>query len=72
MREKEFLTQVDTGLIKCTAIIMMFIHHFWGFDEWVQPENMRWLAGTEFNIEKEIGILCKVNIPVLMSILFGD
>lgn len=37
-RKVPFFSKETTSVIKGVAIILMFIHHFWGFPEWILPE----------------------------------
>lgn len=58
-----FLTRNETNFIKAVAIIMMLIHHFWGFPAWrvggaaLEPAiylpggaSLSWMAARQFKI----------------------
>ncbi len=37
-RKQPFFSKDTTSVIKGVAIILMFMHHFWGFPDWILPE----------------------------------
>lgn len=58
-----FLTRNETNFIKAVAIIMMLMHHFWGFPAWrvggaaLEPAiylpggaSLSWMAARQFKI----------------------
>ena len=55
-----------TQRIKGIAIILMLMHHFWGFSAWVLPENQKivLLSIAGYDIEKIIGIGGKICVYI--------
>lgn len=66
---ERFLNKRATTLIKAAAIILMFVHHFWGFPSWVAAGNAKFewsLMGID--IEREIGRIGNICIGMFAFI----
>lgn len=65
----QYLTKTDVALIKAISIILMLIHHFWGFPEWLLNNEMKkncFIAGID--IEYSFAIFGKICVALFAFI----
>lgn len=64
-----FIDKKASVMIKGLAIILMFIHHFFGFPSWIAEENM--YSGWVFHgivLEEVLGQVCKICVSLFAFI----
>ena len=65
-----FLDKKSSNIIKGTAIILMIIHHFWGFNHWViESNNYSYILKDHPGMEYIIGGFGKICVAIMHLLL---
>ena len=67
--ENTFLDKKAANIIKGIAILLMLIHHFWGFPNWITESNKYLpILGNYYNLEIIIGAFGKICVSMFAFI----